>query len=101
MLNKHCPFCEFHQRCHAEAIAQDDLSLLRGLSAKEITRYHKHGIFTVTQLSPPSGRGNGGSRSHRSPRCIKLPYRPLAIRDQENPCIWHPTTASRFHPDLL
>src|SRR2546429_9329705 len=51
MLNEHCPYCAFHQRCHAEAMAKDDLSLLRGLSAKDITQHHKHGIFTVTQLS--------------------------------------------------
>jgi predicted RecB family nuclease len=51
ILNRHCPLCEFRQRCHAEALAQDDLSLLRGMSAKEITKYHQRGIFTVTQLS--------------------------------------------------
>src|SRR5260370_721229 len=34
-LNSHCQICEFRQRCHAEAIAQDALSLLRGLSEKE------------------------------------------------------------------
>jgi predicted RecB family nuclease len=51
ILNSHGPLCEFRQRCHVEAMAQDDLSLLRGMSAKEITKYHQRGIFTVTQLS--------------------------------------------------
>lgn len=50
-LNRHCPECEFRARCRAEAVAKDDLSLLRGLSAKQIAALHARGIFTVTQFS--------------------------------------------------
>jgi predicted RecB family nuclease len=50
-LNDHCQVCEFRKRCLAEATAKDDLSLLRGMSEKEIAKYAKRGIFTVTQLS--------------------------------------------------
>ena len=50
-LNSHCQICEFCQRCHAEAKAKDDLSLLRGMGEKEISKYNRRGIFTVTQLS--------------------------------------------------
>jgi predicted RecB family nuclease len=50
-LNDHCQVCEFRRRCHAEATAKDDLSLLRGMSHKEISKYGRRGIFTVTQLS--------------------------------------------------
>src|SRR6266545_603598 len=51
MLNRHCPECEFRQSCRARAVETDDLSLLRGLSAKEIAGLKGRGIFTVTQFS--------------------------------------------------
>ena len=51
MLNDHCQVCEFRQRCHAQAVQEDNLSLLRGMEEKEISRENKKGIFTVTQLS--------------------------------------------------
>ena len=50
-LNSHCQVCEFRHRCHAEATAKDDLSLLQGMVEKEIRKYGRRGIFTVTQLS--------------------------------------------------
>ena len=49
MLNDHCQVCEFRQRCHAQAVKEDNLSLLRGLGEKEIITLGKKGIFTVTQ----------------------------------------------------
>src|SRR5207248_6133133 len=51
MLNGHCPACEFQHRCHAEAVRQDHLSLLRGMGENEIRSQNRRGIFTVTQLS--------------------------------------------------
>lgn len=51
MLNRHCGECEFRQRCRATAIEKDDLSLLAGLSAREIVALNARGIFTVLQLS--------------------------------------------------
>ena len=51
VLNRHCPECEFRQSCRARAVEKDDLSLLRGLSAKEIAGLNGRGIFTVTQFS--------------------------------------------------
>lgn len=51
MLNSHCQICEFRQRCQAEAIAKDDLSLLSRMGEKQIKKYNSRGIFTVTQLS--------------------------------------------------
>jgi hypothetical protein len=50
-LNGHCQVCEFRQRCRAEAVAKDDLSLLRGMGEAEVVKYGRRGIFTVTQLS--------------------------------------------------
>jgi predicted RecB family nuclease len=51
ILNRHCPECEYRRSCRATAVGKDDLSLLRALSAKEIARLNKRGIFTVTQFS--------------------------------------------------
>jgi predicted RecB family nuclease len=51
VLNRHCAECEFRQRCRAAAIEKDDLSLLGGLTAKEIAALNARGIFTVTQYS--------------------------------------------------
>jgi predicted RecB family nuclease len=51
LLNRHCAECEFLRSCRATAVAKDDLSLLRGLSPKEIGGLNRRGIFTVTQYS--------------------------------------------------
>jgi len=50
-LNDHCKICEFQADCTSAAKGQDDLSLLKGLSGKEIEALNKRGIFTVTQFS--------------------------------------------------
>ena len=50
-LNKHCPLCPFRKYCRSEALQIDHLSLLSGLSQKQIRNYNKKGIFTVTQLA--------------------------------------------------
>ena len=50
-LNDHCKICEFQEICSAAAKEKDDLSLLKGLSGKEIDMLNKRGIFTVTQYS--------------------------------------------------
>jgi len=50
-LNKECPYCAFQKDCEATARQQDHLSLLKGMSAKEIHACNRKGIFTVTQLS--------------------------------------------------
>jgi len=51
LLNRHCPECEFRRSCRATAVEKDDLSLLRGLSPKDIAGLNRRGIFTVTQYS--------------------------------------------------
>jgi predicted RecB family nuclease len=51
VLNKHCRECEFRQRCRAAPVEKDNLSLLAGLSPKEVEEQGRKGIFTVTQFS--------------------------------------------------
>ncbi|RJO61759.1 TM0106 family RecB-like putative nuclease [candidate division WS5 bacterium] len=50
-LNDHCKTCEFQDICYVTAKEKDDLSLMKGLSVKEIDQLNKRGIFTVTQYS--------------------------------------------------
>jgi predicted RecB family nuclease len=50
-LNDHCPVCPFRQECLAVAEKADSLTLLARMTLKLVRRFHKKGIFTVTQLS--------------------------------------------------
>jgi predicted RecB family nuclease len=74
-LNGHCQVCEFRQRCRRQAEEADDISLLGGMGEKELSRYHRKGLFTLTQLSCTfrprkpgrgSARGPGGPGQHRA-----------------------------------
>ena len=82
-LNRHCPACEFRQRCRAQATREDDLSLLRGMSEQEIRRQNDKGIFTVRQLSYTFRvrRKNKRWRSQASPHSFAL--QALAIRENK------------------
>jgi predicted RecB family nuclease len=51
LLNEHCQVCEFRQRCREQAVQEDNITLLRGMGEKEVSRYARKGISTVTQLS--------------------------------------------------
>ena len=49
-LNDHCKICEFQEICYAAAKEKDDLSLLKGLSQKEIDTLNKEGFYGNTML---------------------------------------------------
>jgi predicted RecB family nuclease len=51
ILNDHCPICPFRTSCLAQAERDDSLTLLDRLTPKVMRKYHKKGIFTITQLS--------------------------------------------------
>jgi predicted RecB family nuclease len=81
-LNDHCRVCEFGAHCKQLAIEKDDLSLLRRMSAKEISKLNNKGIFTTTQLSytfRPRRR-----RKARTPRPVQHNHalQALAIRTE-------------------
>jgi uncharacterized protein YprB with RNaseH-like and TPR domain len=82
-LNEHCRACEFRNRCHAEATAKDDLSLLRVLSEAELRKHRSKGIFTVTQLAytfrprRKDKRAKGRAQPHHAA------LQALAIRDRK------------------
>ena len=82
-LNNHCRICEFNNFCETKAKTNDDLSLMRGMSEKEIKKQNKRGIFTVTQFSytfrPRKRRKK--SKYHKIVRHHAL--QALAIREQK------------------
>ena len=51
LLNGHCDICEFKQLCRAKAIEADNLTLLKGMTPKEVAHQNSKGIFSVKQLS--------------------------------------------------
>jgi predicted RecB family nuclease len=51
VLNRHCEICEFKQPCRAKAVETDNLTLLKGMTLKEMARHNSKGIFSVKQLS--------------------------------------------------
>ena len=90
-LIKHCDLCQFRDRCKSEAVAKDDLSLLRGIKPKEIATFASKGIFSVNQLSYTF-------RVRRRPKHLQdrsNPYyhalRALALREKKVHILTRPT----------
>ena len=83
ILNQHCPSCEFRARCRQEAESADNLSLLGGMTEREIAKHNRNGIFTVNQLSytfryrRPSKRAKRPAKPHHSS------LQALALRTQK------------------
>jgi hypothetical protein len=81
VLNRHCPECEFRQSCRARAVEKDDVSLLRGLSPKEIVGLNRRGIFTVTQYShtfrPGRLKGTAAGKGQKYDHSLQA----LAVRE--------------------
>jgi predicted RecB family nuclease len=83
MLNSHCQICEFRQRCHAEATAKDDLSLLGRMAEKAIKKYNSRGIFTVNQLSFTFRARKRSKRSKQKSPPHDPALQALAIREKK------------------
>jgi predicted RecB family nuclease len=81
-LNSHCPQCEFRQRCHEQAVREDNLSLLRGIGEKEVKAYARKGIFTLTQLAHTFRPRRKGKRSPARTHHRYHALQALAIRDR-------------------
>jgi len=82
ILNNHCQICEFSQFCHDQALNEDTLSLLRGLKEKEVTRYARKGILTVTQLAHTFRPRRSGKRVPPRNNHHYYALQALAIRDK-------------------
>ncbi len=83
MLNDHCQVCEFRQRCHDQAVKEDDISLLRGMGEKEIKRYARKGIFSVTQLAHTFRPRRKGKKQLQTTHKRHHALQALAIRDKK------------------
>ncbi len=80
-LNGHCNECEFRGACRVIAEATDDLSLLRGLSGKEVEKLRGRGIATVAQLSHTYRPGRRGKRRAGAARKHEPALQALALRE--------------------
>ena len=83
ILNDHCQVCEFRQRCHDQAVQEDNLSLLRGIGEKEIKRNARKGIFTVTQLSYTFRPRRRPKWARAAPRPHSFALQALALRENK------------------
>jgi predicted RecB family nuclease len=82
-LNGHCPACEFRRRCRTQAEQADDISLLSGVSEKELKRYNRKGIFTLTQLSCTFRLRKRNKRVKRTSHPRYAALQALAIREKK------------------
>jgi predicted RecB family nuclease len=83
ILNSHCQECEFRDRCHADAVNKDDLSLIRGLSEKEILAQRRRGIYTVTQFACTFRPKSLGLRRTKPLKRHLHALQALAVRDKK------------------
>jgi predicted RecB family nuclease len=82
-LNRHCNICEFRPDCQRLAEEADDLSLLRGMSEKEILKQKSRGVTTVTQFSYTYRPGRRGKRKTGKARKHDHALQAVAIRDKK------------------
>jgi predicted RecB family nuclease len=87
-LNMHCTECAFSSSCREKAVEIDHLSLLSGISDKELKKLNAQGIFSVMQLSYTF-------RPRRSRKKIPAPknnyaLRALAIREKKTYIVQRP-----------
>lgn len=81
ILNKHCPSCQFREVCRAKAKEIDHLSLLTGVTEREIKKLNSKGIFTVTQLSYTYRARKQGKISKSRKTKYHHSLKALSIRD--------------------
>ena len=81
-LNDHCHVCEFRQLCLDQAVQEDNISLLRGMREKEVRRYARKGILTVTQLAHTFRPVRRGKRAQPKGYKHHHALQALAIRDK-------------------
>lgn len=83
ILNRHCTVCQFKEMCKEKAIKEDNLSLLDRVTAKQIGKLEKKGIFTVKQLSFTYKPRRKGKRTKNPPLIFKSELQALAIRTEK------------------
>ena len=92
-LNGHCSACEFRAACRQTAETADDLSLLRGLPAKEVEKHRSQGVTTLTQFSHTYRPGRRGKRLPVKARRHDHALQALAIREKKIYVLDSPTVS--------
>lgn len=82
-LNRHCSACEFRVACQKIAEETDNLSLMRGMSEKEVEKQRSRGITTVTQFSHSFHPGRRGKRKTDKARKHDHALQAMAFRDKK------------------
>ena len=82
ILNDHCQVCEFRQRCHEQAVREDSISLLRGISENEVKHFARKGLFTVTQLAHTFRPRRKGTRKGPGSQKHHHALQAMAVRDK-------------------
>ena len=103
MLNAHCSVCEFQQSCYVEATSKDDISLLRGMSEKEIIKHNRKGIFTIAQLSCTFRPRKKSTRVKSNNHPYYFALQALAVREKKTYVFGIPdlpTSAVRIYFDI-
>jgi predicted RecB family nuclease len=83
ILNQHCSVCEYRTLCRKEAVASDNLSLLGGMTEREIVVQNRKGIFTVNQLSYTFRYRKPSKRAKRPAKPHQFSLQALALRTQK------------------
>ena len=83
ILNQHCSVCEYRTLCRNEAVASDNLSLLSGMTEREIVVQNRKGIFTVNQLSYTFRYRKPSKRAKRPAKPHQFSLQALALRTQK------------------
>ena len=93
LLNDHCSICEFRQQCYEQAMQEDNITLLRGIGEKEVNRYARKEITTVTQLSCTFRMRRRGKRVKTQQRPHYFALQALALREKKVFVIGTPSLA--------
>jgi predicted RecB family nuclease len=79
-INNNCPLCPFKNCCLTQAEKEENLSLLDRMTPKLMQKYHRKGIFTVTQLSYLFKPRRQRQKRKQQPTAINLELQALALR---------------------
>ena len=88
--NPHCPECQFKDSCYKKLKERDCISLLPGMSAKVLAKYHNKGMFTITQLSYIFRPRRRGRRPQNRQGSYLWDLKALAIREQKTFVMYPP-----------
>ena len=100
ILNDHCQVCEFRQRCHEQAVREDSISLLRGISENEVKHFARKGLFTVTQLAHTFRPRRKGTRKGPGSQKHHHALQAMAVRDKTVYVFGTPQLPSKPGSDL-